>query len=314
MKRISKRISIFAIAILAILPNLTKATGYQYDTRYRVRWSPYTHGLVWGYVKYSPYAKKYGNSGLVYYRMKYSPYAKKYGNTGLVYDNVRYSPYAFGLKSSGLVSDPWGQSYDYYRSRPYQSAGPCIVVCNSTSRPSYPSTGGSTTTYNRTKNNSRAKSAARQAKIELRNSQRELTQAAKEYSGKDIIGGYLNLKNIDYRINRILSIENNLISVDFILTDKNTIIKYWNPEKILALQKEKNPRIRTYENYLESYKDFAGEYFDSGGQIYQIISADEKEILTKLLEFQKQCDEQEPDETTTVAKAGEDSTAVAMAD
>jgi hypothetical protein len=314
MKRISKRILLFAITLLTILPGLTKGNVYYYNHQYRARWSPYTHGLVWGKVKYSPYAKKYGSSGLVYYRQKYSPYAKKYGNTGLVNDNVRYSPYAFGFKSSGLIDDPWGNTYNYHRSRSYLSTRPCIVVCHSTSRPPRPSAGRSTTRYSRAKNNSWAKSAAHQAKIERQKSRREQTQTAKEYSGKDIISGYLSLKNIDYRINRILSIENNLISVDFILTDKNTIIKYWNPEKILALQKEKNPRIRAYENYLESYKDFAGEHLDSGGRLFQIISADEKEILTKLLEFQKQFDEQQPAETTTVAKAGENSTAVAMAD
>ncbi len=317
MKRISKRILLSAITLLTILPGMTKANVYYYNQQYRVRWSPYTHGLFSGKHKYSPYAKKYGNSGLVNYRLKYSPYAKKYGNTGLVYDNVRYSPYAFGFKSSGLVSDPWGNTYNYNLSRGCQNTKPCIVVCHSTSRPSCPSNVRRTTTYNRAKNNSWAKLAARQAKAEQLKTQREQTQAAKEYSGKDIIGGYLNLKNIDYRINRILSIENNLISVDFILTDKNTIIKYWNPEKILALQKEKNPRIRTYENYLESYKDFAGEYLDSGGQIYQIISADEKKILTKLLEFQKQYDESRPceqREMTTVAKAGEDSSAATIAD
>ncbi len=314
MKRISKRILVFAITLLTILPGLTKASVYYYNPRYRVRWSPYTHGLVRGKVKYSPYAKKYGSSGLVYYRQKYSPYAKKYGNTGLVNDSVRYSPYAFGFKSSGLVSDPWGNTYNYYRSRGYQSTKPCIVVYHSTSRPSCPSAGRSTTTYNRTKNNSRAKLAATRAKAERLKSQREKIRKADEYSGKNLISAYLRLKNIDYRINRILSIENNLISIDFILTDKNTIIKYWNPEKILALQKEKNPRIRAYENYLESYKDFAGDFLDSDGRIFQIISADEKEILTKLLEFQEQCDEQGPAETTTVAKAGEDNTAVAMAD
>lgn len=309
-----KRISVLAISLLTILPGLTKANVYYYNPQYRLRWSPYAHGLVWGKAKYSPYAKKYGNSGLVNYRLKYSPYAKKYGNTGLVYDNVRFSPYAFGFKSSGLIADPWGHSYDYYRSQRYLSTKPCIVVCYSTSRLSCPSAGRSTTTYNRTKNNSWAKLAAPQAKIERLKSQREKIQAAKEYSGKDIISGYLSLKNIDYRMNRILSIENNLISVDFILTDKNTIIKYWNPEKILALQKENDPRIRTYENYLESYKNFAGEYLDSGGQIYQIITADETEILTKLLEFQKQCDEKKPDETTTVAKADKNFPALAMTD
>ena len=305
---------------MIILPSLTKANVYYYNQQYRVHWSPYTHGLVWGKLKYSPYAKTYGTSGLVNYRMKYSPYAKTFGTTGLVYDNVRYSPYAFGIKSSGLVSDPWGNTYNYYRSRKLRSTKPCIVVCHSTSQPPCPSAGRTTrttTSYNRTKYNSQAKLAACQAKTERLKSQTERKQIAREYRAKDIIGGFLTLKNIDYRINRILSIENNLISVDFILTDKNTIIKYWNPEKILALQKEKDPRIRTYENYLESYKNFAGEYLESGGRIYQIATADETEILAKLLELQKQLDETkpcEPCQTTTVTKAGEDSTVVAMAD
>lgn len=314
MKRTSKRISMFAIAIVTILPGLTKANVYYYNRRYRVRWSPYTHGLVRGNLKYSPYAKKYGSSGLVNYRLKYSPYAKKYGKTGLVYDNVRYSPYAFGFKSSGLIADPWGNTYNYHRSRGYHNAKPCIVVCHSTSQSPSPSAGRSKPACNRTKNNSWAKQAARRAKTEQLKARREQKQTADEHSSRDIISGYLRLKNIDFRINRILSIENNLISVDFILADKNIIIKYWNPEKILALQKQKNSRIRFYESYLESYKGYAGEYLDSGGQIYQIITADSTEVLTKLLEFQKQFDEQQSCETTNIAKAGEDSTAVAMAD
>ncbi|KPL22506.1 MAG: hypothetical protein AMJ75_07940 [Phycisphaerae bacterium SM1_79] len=317
MKRSSKRISLFAVVMLAILPGLTKASTYHYATQYRVRWSPYTHGLIYGDLKYSPYAKQRGNSGLVYRRLRYSPYAKKFGNSGLVYDNMRYSPYAFGFKSSGLIADPWGESYDYHCLQTYQNTRPCVVVHHSTSQSSRTSTGRSTPVYSVGNNNSWARLAARQAKAEQLKRRREKIRTTDEFGGKDIISAYLRLKNIDFRINRILSIENNLISVDFILTDKNTIIKYWNPEKILALQKENDPRISSYENYLKSYKDFVGRYLDSGGRIYQIITADDTEILSKLLEFQKQCDEQElcePCETTNVAKANGDSTALALAD
>lgn len=317
MKRTSKRISLFAIVMLAILPGLTKASTYHYATQYRVRWSPYTHGLVYGDLKYSPYAKQRGSSGLVYRRLRYSPYAKKYGNSGLVYDNMRYSPYAFGFKSSGLIADPWGESYDYHCLETYQSTRPCVVVHYGISQSSRPATGRSTAVYSRGTNKSWARLAARQAKIEQLKRRRQQIRSTEEFGGKDIISAYLRLKNIDFRMNRILSIENNLISIDFILTDENTIIKYWDPEKILALQKENDPRISSYEHYLESYKDFAGQYLDSGGRLYQIITADETEILSKLLEFQRQCDEpepSEPSETTNVAKTGEDSAVVAMTD
>lgn len=304
----------FAIAIVTFLPGLTKANVYYYNRRYRVRWSPYTHGLVRGNLKYSPYAKKYGNSGLVNYRLKYSPYAKKYGNSGLVYDNVRYSPYAFGFKRSGLVADPWGNTYDYHRSRGFHSARPCIVVCHTTSESSCPSTGGSKSTCKRAKSNSRAKPAARRAKAARFKSCRKRIRTADEYKNRDIISAFLNLKNINFRIDRTLNIDNNLISVDFVLIDKNIVIKYWNPENILTLQKQKNPKMGLYESYLETYKDYAGEYLDSGGRIYQIITADSTEVLTRLLEFQKQFDEQQPCEIKNFTDACEVSTEVALAD
>ena len=304
MKRTSKRILLLATAVLTTLPGLTKAFEFYYDSQSRVRWSPYTHSLVCGNLRYSPYAKTYGTSGLVFYRTRYSPYALTYGSNGLVYDNVRYSPYAFGLKSSGLIAEPWGESYYCCYQRP----------CQRTSRSPSPYAGRSTPAYKRTEYNPRARLAERQVKMEQLRALREQPSKTVKYGAEDIISGFLSMKNIDFRINRILSIENNLISVDFILTDKNIIIKYWNPEKILALQKEKNSRILFYDSYLESYKNFAGNYLNSGGQIFQIITADKTEILARLLEFQKQYDIQEPCETKTVAKAGETSPAQAVAD
>lgn len=298
-----KRISMFAMVMLAVLPGITKAYDYHFATRFRVRWSPYVHGLVYGDVKYSPYAFKRGSSGLIYSRLRYTPFAKKYGKSNLVYDNVRYSPYAFGYNRSGLIAHPWGQSYNYHYVRPYQDAGPCVVVYHNTSQSSCSAVNRNTNISNRAKNNYRAKLATRKAKIEQLKRHRSRVRTQKKYNGRDLISAYLRSKNIDFRTNRTLSIENKLISIDFQLKDRNIIIKYWNPEEILALKQQKNNKISSYERYLESYKDFCGSYLNSGGRIYQIITADNTEVLAKLIEYDELKNEQESIETTVVAKA-----------
>ncbi len=308
-----KRISVFTIAILLTLPVVAKACYYPFASRHRVRWSPYTHGLVYGDVQYSPYAYKRGSSGLVYRRLQYSPYANKYGKSRLVYNNVRYSPYAFGYKRSGLISYPWGASYDYHYPRPIQYDGPCVVVYHSKSKPSRPSVNRTAKAHHRAKNYNQVSPAVHKTKTEKlkRQSSRKVEQ--RELNGRDLIAAFLTLKNIDYRTNRILSIDQKLISIDFVLTDQNIIIKYWNPEEILALRKRKNSRIFYYDNYLESYKDFCGEYLSNGGQIYQIVTADNKEILKKLFECNELKVRQKSSDTTVIAKANQQSTALQAA-
>jgi hypothetical protein len=306
-----KRISVFTIAILVTLPVVAKACYYYpFATRHRVRWSPYTHSLVYGDVQYSPYAYKYGSSGLVYRRLQYSPYANKYGKSKLVHENVRYTPYAFGYKRSGLVSYPWDESYDYYYARPYHHERPCVVVYRSKSTFPCTSANRSSKVHHKAKNNNRAIYKHKTEQLKRQNSHK-VEQG--ELNAKDVIEAFLTLKNINYRTNRILSIEKKLISIDFVLTDQNTIIKYWNPEEILALKRQKNSRIFYYDNYLESYKDFCSEYLGNGGRIYQIITADNKEILKKLFQFDELEAEQKSSDTTVVAKANEDSTAIEVA-
>ncbi len=308
-----KRISVFTIAIILTLPVVAKACYYPFASRHRVRWSPYTHGLVYGDVQYSPFAYKRGSSGLVYRRMRYSPYANKYGKSKLVYDNVRYSPYAFGYKRSGLISYPWGESYDYHYARPYKHGGPCVVVYHSQRKSSRPSVNRSAKVYHRTKNSNRVSPAVHKAKTEQLNRQSSHQVEQRESNGKDLIAAYLTLKNINYGTNRILSIEKKLISIDFVLTDLNIIIKYWNPEEILALKRRKNSRIFYYDSYLESYKEFCSEYLSNGGRIYQIITADNKEILKKLFEYDELKAGQKSSDTTVIAKANEESMALETA-
>jgi hypothetical protein len=305
-----KRISVFTIAILVTLPVVAKASYYPFASRHRVRWSPYTHGLVYGDVQYSPYAYKRGSSGLVYRRLQYSPYANKYGKSKLVYDNVRYSPYAFGYKRSGLISYPWGASYDYHYSRPIQYDGPCVVVYHSKCKPPCPSVNRSAKVRHRAKNYNRVSPAVHKPKTEQRLRRSSYKVEQKELNAKDVIEAFLTIKNIDYKTNRILSIEKKLISIDFELTDRNIIIKYWNPKEILALKKQKNSRIFYYDNYLESYREFCSEYLRDGGQIHQIVTADNKEILKKLFQLDDLEAEQKTSDTTAIAKANEVSNAL----
>jgi hypothetical protein len=123
---------------------------------------------------------------------------------------------------------------------------------------------------------------ARRNRIERLQQSRQERRVAKAKDGKEIISRYLKSKNIDFRTNRILQIAGKTISVDFLLKDKNTMIKYWNPVEILALEQQPEYRRNCYEKYLESWKGFCGEYLQAGGKIHQIISADAQEILAKL--------------------------------
>ena len=123
-----KRISLFAIVMLTIVPGLTKARFYDYSSvRYRTRWSPYafsnkSSGLISGHYSYSPYAFTHKSNGLIHRDVRYSPYAFSHKSSGLIRDNVGYSPYAFNYKHSGLIADT------DYRSRYRYCRAPVVIV------------------------------------------------------------------------------------------------------------------------------------------------------------------------------------------
>jgi hypothetical protein len=270
-----KRISIVAAILSMGASSLTKAHSTFWDRdewEYRVRWSVYTHSLVPGNLHYSPYASGYGRSGLV-------PYW------------IRYSPYAYGTNHpSGLVDDYAGSlSSVYYTPDGYGYAGSISIV----------HAGCRDAQHSRTHAGVHPKQARYAQMVEARRDRiRQLAESRRQegstgkIDGSQIIAAYLKNKNIDFRKNRLLQIGGKTISADFMLTGRNVIVKYWDPVEILALDQQAGYRKRAYESYLESWKQFAGQYQHAGGTIYQIISADSDEILVKLTD----CDALEGEE------------------
>ncbi|MBL7189680.1 MAG: hypothetical protein ISS70_25400 [Phycisphaerae bacterium] len=253
-----KRISISAIALLVALAGVAEARqvydyGYGYSSnRYRVRWSIYNHGLISGDLYYSPYAFGPGRSGLVDGRTRYSPYAFGHGHCGLVVDDggtySGYSPaYHYARHSIRLSGAGHGHANQV---RGQKSYGEMIE--------------------------------ARKARtIDLAQA-RQQKSAIRASNGKEIIAGYLKGRNIDFKVTRILCVEGRIVSVDFLLNDGNTILKYWNPAEMQSLAQPQGRRRRLYDKYVESWISFCAEHLKAGGKIHQIVSSDADEILAKL--------------------------------
>jgi hypothetical protein len=75
---------------------------------------------------------------------------------------------------------------------------------------------------------------------------------------------------------------NRTVGVEFLLRDKNIIIKYRNPDEIESLAQQAQYKRSFYNRYRQESEEFCERYEQAGGKVYEIISADEKEILAKL--------------------------------
>ena len=239
-----KRILLLSIVVLISIPLTTQARSY-YSFRYRVRWSMYKQGLISGYVKYSPYAFQYGS-------------------TGLVHGNTRYIPYAFSYGKSGLVVDPGGT---YFRYIPNRSPQVCVAAKSISSR---------------SENTSSTSTKTGHTRRLVTNKARAEQQKTKRDDPSQVIRAFLKSENVDFRTTRSFQIENKMISIDFILEDKNIIIKYWNPEEIVALVKQEDYRTKRFDKYLASWREYSENFVNAGGNIFQIKSSGKEEILAQL--------------------------------
>jgi len=248
--------------MLAVVPGVTKAYIYN-NPHNRVHWSPYVFGLVSRSVRYSPYAFNYHHSGLVPYWFRYSPYAFSYKHP------------------SGLISERWYGYGRYYLPRVsyYKHSG--LADCNA--RHSSHAFGHNPSNSFEMKKSYEEKLRARKATIKKLKQDRRKINMTGQRNREETISRYLKNKNIDFKTNRFLKIDNKTVSVDFLLKDKNLLIKYWNPEEIQSLAQQPEYKRNFYEKYKERSSNFCEEYKRTGGNVYQIEAANEKEILAKLM-------------------------------
>lgn len=258
-----RRISI-AMTLALLVPSITQA-DYNAPLRHRVQYNPYAFG--------------YHSNGLVPGGIKYTPYAFKAGSSGLVFEGVRYTPYAFTYKSTGLVLDYYWYPIPYAvyspscspdQIHPVYGAQPCNRRDSRTVRsPSY---------YQ-----SRDTTAAGEADRSVASAKREDTIA--------VIRQYLRERGIsDVGINRILRVDDKLVSADFTVGGRNLLIKYWDPtqteSKDAKADCERTSTIalgaKMIEKYKKDWEAFAGKYQQNGGEIYVVAASGRTDIVAAL--------------------------------
>jgi len=271
-----KRISLFALILLLGTTGITSGWGHYHGSWYpRVRWSMHAHGLVPNHLRYSPYAHKYGHSGLVPYWVRYSPYAHTYTHrSGLVNDD------AFCMNSIYYEPDT-----GIYKGASETHSDGSYVVKDTASK---------IADRKQTRETQIAKIKARREEVEQFAQARKRKRLTHENNGKKTIMAYLKDNHIDFRMNRLLSMEGRVLSADFILEDGRKVISFWDPAEIQALGQQAEHRMLAYQNYVHSWKDFCTNYQQAGGEIVQIVSADREEILAQLIN----CDEPSGTQTT----------------
>jgi len=201
-------------------------------------------------IRYSPYALEYGSSGLVPGGLEYSAHA-----SGLVYEGSRYTPYAFDYGRSGLIVD-YALWYGLQRPAPHY-----VVSRRCPNVPQTPRTGYTRRTYH-------SRSTSRQAKAE---------------DGMQVIRRYLDARGFqNIRINRILRVDNKLISADIIVADQDLVVKYWDPKEIKALEAKADCKRKMFERYRQKWDRFADEHLRGDGEIYHVRASDKKDIVAAL--------------------------------
>jgi len=264
-----KRISALTIIAFTFLSSVANA---YYSNRIPLRYR----------TGYSPYAFSYKYpSGLISGELRYSPYAFSYHHSGLVPYWVEYSPYAFSYKHpSGLVSDFWSGPYYFGYGLSYGQFG--ASDCDSSRSGCVSGDNSADLLYYQMRQKYEENLKARDERVKtLRKNQQETT-AAIEIDGGEIIRQYLASKNVDFQMNRILRIGDRMLSADFLLRNKNLLIKYWNPAEVELAAQDSGHKKNIYEKYRQTCIDFGEQFRQQGGKIYQIKSADTQEILEKL--------------------------------
>ena len=245
------RILVFSL-LLALTPGIAQAWGC---------------GCCEG-VHYSPYAFSYYNSGLVPGYVTYSPYAFSYSHpSGLIDECTQYTPYALSYNSSGLVPD-YGICPGYSCAFTFPVFGP-HGFCP---RP-----------LHRTASVVRGHVQA-PPKREPPHPGTHARPSPGHCDALTVIRQHLRAKGFASAcVDRILRVDNQLVSVDFLVPDRNLLIKYWNPQELEQLGTKKTYQQTVCANYRQDWDRYSRHYKEAGGEIYT-ISASEPAVIVAALD------------------------------
>jgi len=210
----------------------------------------------YGGVHYSPYALSYYHSGLVPCGVTYSPYALSYEHSGLISECTQYTPYALSYYNSGLVPG-YGICYPGL----YGDGG-------------YPFFGVSAR---------RAPRAVARAPRPAGRCAQDTARPPRPADGIDIIRQHLKARGFaSVNVDRILRVDNQLVSVDFLVTDRNLLIKYWNPQELERLTSKEVYKQKVCAKYQQDWERYAAQYRQTGGEVYTVNASEPQAIVVAL--------------------------------
>lgn len=187
--------------------------------------------------------------------VRYSPYALTYRHSGLISGYVDYTPYAYTYRNSGLVPG-YGVCYDSYLNYGHPVIG---------------------------KPFKRVPRAAFRVSRPIRRFAQDTAPSVRPPDGVDIIRQHLRAKGIaSVNINRIFRIDNQLVSVDVLVKDRNLLIKYWNPQEIEALDTKEQVKQKIYEKYRQDWTQIAARHEQNGGHVYYVEASEAQTIVAAL--------------------------------
>ena len=228
-----------------------------------------------GRIRYSPYAWGFGSNGLISEAWRHSPYTG-----GLVHETVRYTPYAFGTHHHGLISDAAGHyvpTLGWIYPHDVMLRQELIGALGELTRTIRQSRGN--WAYAARPSPSRMQytqsSAPKPAPRERRRT--DPYHLVRQHLQQTMPG--------QLQVRRLLRIDGDVVSFDVLFKHSNTVIKYWNPDKVAALRGQADRREKALDRYLKSWAQYGHEHEKKGGAVYHLSSNDSEQVIAKLTTF-----------------------------
>jgi hypothetical protein len=225
-------------------------------------------------VRYSMYAFGHKNSGLVSGYTKYSPQAFGINNSGLVHEWVRYDPYAFGHKHNGLISEfgtvpsrLWSSdNRDLNQQKLTKAIGRLshsIDNIHSRRRPVFAANHGG----------GRARYATQTVNVD------DLTSD----NPRLLMNAFLKvLIPGQYKVSQLLRVDQEVVSFNVHIKNRDLIIKYWNPAKVQSIKEASNQKTEQLSDYMKAWAAAENSYEGSGERVVHIMSTDHDKIIVEL--------------------------------